>query len=219
MTIDTAAARVVALAPGNFEASITIDRGRRHGVKKDMPVVSGAGLVGRVLEVYGGCSKALVLTDPRVAVGIRLAKSRETGVTRGLAGKDILDVDLIDPDVNVEENELVVTSGLEDARYPSGIPVGTVASVSTPGVLVTITPRISAATTSTLLYPTATLATMRSFGRCLSSVPPTQRESSGTSATKSPLGVGSSAESHVTSRPANSEGSRRLFSSAATSTR
>jgi hypothetical protein len=67
-----------------------------------------------------------------------------------------------------------------------------------------MTLRICAATTSTLLNPTATLATTRSCGRFFSSVPPIQRVSSGTIATQSPLvGVGSSAAIQVTSRPSS----------------
>src|SRR2546426_373384 len=51
------------------------------------------------------------------------------------------------------------------------------------GVFVTLMPRSSAATTSTLSCPTAQLAMILSLGRCLSSVPPTQRDKSGTIAT------------------------------------
>ncbi|HVM40525.1 MAG TPA: rod shape-determining protein MreC [Acidimicrobiia bacterium] len=134
--IDGVVGRVVGLAPGNFEWSITIDRGSEHGVKEEMPVVSGEGLVGRVVDVSQTRSKVLLLTDPRMSVGVRLAGSGETGVTRGLAGKDVLEVDLVDPDVPTEKNELVVTSGLQQSRYPPGLPVGTVASVSSrPGSL------------------------------------------------------------------------------------
>src|SRR5690349_12657597 len=56
---------------------------------------------------------------------------------------------------------------------------------------------------------------MRRLGRYLSSVPPTQRDSSGTIATHSPLGVGASAASHVTSSPSSCLGSMRFCSSAA----
>lgn len=130
--IDTVAARVVAFAPGNFEWTVTIDRGTRHGLKKEMPVVSGKGLIGRIIDVSDTRAKVLLLTDPRMSVGIRLAGTEdEVGVTTGLAGKDVLQVDLIDPDTQVEEDELVITSGLQQARFPPGIPVGTVASVST----------------------------------------------------------------------------------------
>lgn len=127
----TVAAKVVSFAPGNFEWTVTIDRGTRHGVGEDMPVVSGEGLVGRVTDVSDSRAKILLLTDPRMSVGIRLAGSGETGVTQGLAGKDVLQVDLIDPDTPVSEDELVVTSGLQQARFPPGLPVGTVVSVST----------------------------------------------------------------------------------------
>lgn len=129
--IDTVAARVVSFAAGNFEWTVSINRGSRHGVEEDMPVVSGEGLIGRVIEVSDSRAKILLLTDPRLSVGIRLAGSGETGVTNGLAGKDVVQVDLIDPNTPVEEEELVVTSGLQQARFPPGIPVGTVASVST----------------------------------------------------------------------------------------
>lgn len=129
--VETVAAKVVSFAPGNFEWTVTLDRGARAGVKKDMPVASGEGLVGRVIDVSETRSKVMLLTDPRMSVGIRLAGSGETGVTQGLPGKDVLQVDLIDPDTAVEEEELVLTSGLQQARFPPGLPVGTVVSVST----------------------------------------------------------------------------------------
>src|SRR5216683_2037545 len=90
-----------------------------------------------------------------------------------------------------------------------------VASVSTSGVCVTFTPRISAATTSTLSCPTPQVAMTFNLGRCLSSVPPIQRDKSGTTATYSPRGVGCSAGTQVTSSPARCSGSSRGWSSAA----
>ncbi len=129
--VERVAGRVVSFSAGNFEWTLTVDRGSRDGIDEGMPVVSGAGLVGRTIEVSETRSKVLLLTDPRMAVGIRLAGSGETGVTEGLAGRDVLQVDLVQPDTPVEEDELVVTSGLRQARFPPGIPVGTVASVST----------------------------------------------------------------------------------------
>lgn len=129
--VERVAGRVVSFSAGNFEWTLTVDRGSRDGIDEGMPVVSGAGLVGRTIEVSETRSKVLLLTDPGMAVGIRLAGSGETGVTEGLAGRDVLQVDLVQPDTPVEEDELVVTSGLRQARFPPGIPVGTVASVST----------------------------------------------------------------------------------------
>ena len=48
--------------PGNFESySIEIDRGTDDGVRRGMPVVTSAGLVGRVSEVQGGFSQVRLL--------------------------------------------------------------------------------------------------------------------------------------------------------------
>lgn len=134
--IESVGAQVVSLAPSNFEWTITVDRGSDHGVAEGMPVISGDGLVGRVIEVSSIRAKVMLLTDPRMAVGVRLAASGETGVTQGLAGRDVIELDLVDRAIEVAEDELVVTSGLQEARFPPGIPVGVVASVSTrPGAL------------------------------------------------------------------------------------
>ena len=130
------AAQVVSFAPGNFEWTVVVDRGSKDGVEEGMPVVSGEGLVGRVVDVSSRRAKVLLLTDPRMAVGVRLASSGETGVTQGLGGKDVVELDLIDPGVDVGPDELVVTSGLQQGRFPAGVPVGTVASASKrPGAL------------------------------------------------------------------------------------
>jgi rod shape-determining protein MreC len=44
-------ARVVSTPISNFEQTIELDRGSDDGIAVDMPVVSGAGLVGRVVQV------------------------------------------------------------------------------------------------------------------------------------------------------------------------
>ena len=49
--LDTVAAQVIGVSPSNFERTVFIDRGSRAGVKKDMPVIAGDGLVGRVIRV------------------------------------------------------------------------------------------------------------------------------------------------------------------------
>lgn len=129
-TIPSVAAQVVSFSPDNFEWTVTLDRGSKQGVEVGMPVVSGEGLVGRVVEVSRERAKVLLLNDPRMGVGVRLSSSGQTGVTQGLGGKNVVQLDLIDPSVQVNQNELLVTSGLQQGRFPPGIPVGTVASVS-----------------------------------------------------------------------------------------
>lgn len=124
--IPTVAARVVTMSPNNFELTMEIDRGTDDGVVEGMPVVSGAGLVGRVVEASRTRSTVLLLTDPDSSVGIRLVSSGDVGVANGQGSRSPLTVDLIDPATVVPPGETVVTSGLQQSVFPPGIPVGKV---------------------------------------------------------------------------------------------
>lgn len=129
-------ARVVSTAPTNFQLTITIDRGTDAKLAIGMPVVTDAGLVGRITEVSKIRSTVLLITDPSSNVGVRLATSGKLGVARGAGAKDPLPVDLVDTDVAVPEGEPVVTSGLEKGLFPPQIPVGRVRSAkAAPGAL------------------------------------------------------------------------------------
>ena len=116
-------ARVVSVAPSNTELTIQIDKGSDAGVAVRMPIVTGAGLVGRVSEVSRRRATVVLLTDKTFSVGVRLA-SGDVGVANGTGSRSTLTVDLIDPATTVDPNEVVVTSGLQQSQYPPGIPVG-----------------------------------------------------------------------------------------------
>jgi rod shape-determining protein MreC len=125
-------ARVVSAGASNFELTVEIDRGTNHGVAKGMPVVSGAGLVGRVVEASRTRATVLLLTDNTFSVGVRLSTSGDVGVADGTGGRKPLNVRLIDTATKVDKGEVVVTSGLQQSVFPPGIPVGKVLSAHTP---------------------------------------------------------------------------------------
>ena len=134
--IPTVAARVVSGPESNFQASVVIDRGSADGLVRDMPVVAGSGLVGRLESVARHQSVVLLLTDPASNVGIRVSPSGDLAVATGQGSGKPLTVDLIDANTKVETGSVVVTSGLQQSLYPGGIPVGTVRSaVTRPGAL------------------------------------------------------------------------------------
>jgi rod shape-determining protein MreC len=127
-------AQVIAGSPGNFESTVTLDRGSDVGIATGMPVVTGDGLVGRVVQASGKRATVLLLTDPSSGVAVRLEKSGGTGVASGRAGSNLLGLDFVNPTFKVTKNELVSTA--DSSRYPPNIPVGRVASVKTsPGAI------------------------------------------------------------------------------------
>jgi rod shape-determining protein MreC len=91
-----------------------------------MPVVTEAGLVGRIVEVSASSSTVLLLIDPASSVGVRLASTGDVGVVSGAGRRDELPLDLVSVDTKVSEGEAVVTSGLEHGLFPPQIPIGRV---------------------------------------------------------------------------------------------
>ena len=131
-------ARVVNRSQGNFESTVTLNKGEESGISPDMPVMGPAGLVGRVLDSWNGGSKVLLLDDPESNVGVRVQPGQLTGIAEGVAGSDRLRLDL-DANAPVAEGDNVVTSGLENSSFPEGLGVGRVVEVEQqPGGLGTV---------------------------------------------------------------------------------
>jgi rod shape-determining protein MreC len=130
--IETTTARVLSGSPSNFSHTVDISKGSRAGIKVGMPVVNGAGLVGKVVLVTNDRSTVQLITDPDFAVGIRLLGTQVTGTARGRGpGEDLLADTNLEPDAaNLpERGASVTTSGIDIAAFPASIPVGKVRSI------------------------------------------------------------------------------------------
>jgi rod shape-determining protein MreC len=121
------AARVVAADISNFSHSIDIDKGSKAGIQVGMPVVSGAGLVGRISQVTSDRSTIQLITDPDFRVGVRVLPDNVLGTARGNGKGSPLVVDTgLDASQKVDAGLQVVTSGADRSAYPASIPVGRV---------------------------------------------------------------------------------------------
>lgn len=125
-------AEVVSQAASNFQATVEIDKGTSSGIRVGMPVVSGSGLVGRVVEAASRVSTVLLVEDPSSAVGVRFGASGTVALATGNGAGSNLTVDYVDPGTKLFRGELMVTSGDRGELFPPGIPVGTVASAVLP---------------------------------------------------------------------------------------
>jgi rod shape-determining protein MreC len=140
-------ARVVAGVPVQDDARrVTIDAGSGDGVRTGMTVLSGDGLVGRVVRVAPATCDVLLLTDPAFSVGVRLAGTGRIGVATG-AGEGPLRLSLLDAQTDVRRGARLVTLGSAgDRPFVPGVPVGEVRDVRiTPGTLSrsgTVTPYV-----------------------------------------------------------------------------
>jgi rod shape-determining protein MreC len=132
----TVTVRVTGVGPSNFEQTVFIDRGQADGVRKDMPVIAGQGLVGRVVSVGTHTARVLLLIDPSSAVAARVSSNGETGVLEGRTG-DELRFDLFDSDAALTVGDTVVTSGYQGGVYPAGIPIGRIERIDPKGAQLT----------------------------------------------------------------------------------
>lgn len=121
-------ARVISRDPANWWRTLQIDAGTRNGVGKDFPVVTSAGLVGRVDEPGLFSSRVVLLGDPKCNVAAVVDnRPRDKGmIVPGEA--TVLDESIVEMAYLLRNSEAipgqkVFTSGL-GGKFPAGIPIG-----------------------------------------------------------------------------------------------
>jgi rod shape-determining protein MreC len=124
----TVAAQVIGSSGSEQSRSVYIDKGANAGIKPDMAVITGDGVVGKTLRVFQSTSQVLLVNDQTSGVGAILEKSRLQGVLRGTPAGDIV-LEKVMSDETVPPGEKVLTSG-GDQIFPKGLPVGTVTKIS-----------------------------------------------------------------------------------------
>ena len=127
----TVHATVIARNPDQWMESLVINVGANEGIQKNMSVMSGNGLIGRIIEVNPTSSKVLLLSneqsnDGKVAASIQIKSGSANGIISGYdrKTKEYL-MTQVDPTVQVAAGDLVQTSGLGGVT-PSSLLIGEV---------------------------------------------------------------------------------------------
>jgi rod shape-determining protein MreC len=124
-------ARVLAgrMGPNAILDSVTINRGYITGGRPGTPLVTQQGLVGRVFRASAHTATALLITDPGSRIAVFTQNSRALGILTGQGAGKNLELNFVQRDAKIDRGEVLITAGL-DGKYPKGIPVGRVVSVS-----------------------------------------------------------------------------------------
>ena len=130
--LPTLAAKVIAGSPAPGTLTVTIDRGSAHGVAKDMAVLAGGGVVGRVISTAPHASQVQLLIGRSAAAGAILEKSGTGAIAVGGAGDGLLSLEMVQGVVTVDLGEAVLTSG-QDKIFPHGFAIGVVERVDGAG--------------------------------------------------------------------------------------
>ncbi len=116
------------VGPDSVLESLIIDKGARHGVQEDMPVVTPQGVVGRVKKKSLSFSQVLLITDPNSRIPVLSNKSRNNAVLKGQGQDQPLEVKYVTQNVPFSSRENLLTSGLAGI-FPKGLPVAEVQEV------------------------------------------------------------------------------------------
>ncbi|GAX90477.1 rod shape-determining protein MreC [Effusibacillus lacus] len=132
LTFKVHPANVTGRNPGEWNSTLTIDKGEAHGVKKEMVVIApDGGLVGRVMSVNKFSSKVLLITDTNkmgISAVVQDTQSRAVGIVSGSSSQlGAVEMGLIDREANLQVGQKVVTSHLSDIA-PPGILIGEITS-------------------------------------------------------------------------------------------
>ena len=80
------AAQVIGASADPTSHTLFIDRGSRDHLRRDMPVITPEGIVGKIVEVFSNDTAQVLLIDDRDSgVGALFADTRTHGVVQGTA--------------------------------------------------------------------------------------------------------------------------------------
>jgi len=114
---------------------VTIDKGKKNGIKKDMAVINNDGLIGKITTVSNYYSTVKLLANEnmsdKISVKIKIGDEYAYGlISKYNAKNNSYTVEGIGESLKIPKGSEVVTTGMGDI-FPSGLLVGYVKKVTT----------------------------------------------------------------------------------------
>lgn len=125
-------ARVIARDPANWWHSVQVDVGSRDGIRPDLPVLTSAGLVGRISRVSLTSSEVVLIGSAECKVGAIVRETGDNGVITGVAShldNSLVVLSYLASTADLKPGQRVVTWG-EGTVFPKDIVIGQVAEYS-----------------------------------------------------------------------------------------
>jgi rod shape-determining protein MreC len=123
----------------SFSQTITIDAGTNSGIRSNMTVISGFGLVGVVKASFANSAIVQLASDPAFRVGARIAGSQQIGILSGQGTRKGV-LQLLDNTEEVKVGDAILARGSNNGRpFVPGVPIGEVTAVDNSAGAVTQT--------------------------------------------------------------------------------
>lgn len=125
------AAEVIGQDPSSWFKSVTINKGKKDGVRQGMAVISSEGVIGQILKSASHYSTVLLITDYNSAIDSIVQRNRAKAIVEG-KGENRCQLKYLLRTEEVNVGDIVVTSGLS-GNFPKGLRVGAVQKVNKKG--------------------------------------------------------------------------------------
>lgn len=127
-------ARVVGDSGSAFIRAMLLNAGGASGIGKGHAVITGKGLVGRIIEVGQRSSRVLLLTDLNSRIPVVVEETRQRAILAGDNSPNPY-LALLAEKARVEVGARIITSG-HGGQLPLGLPIGVVSEVGESGIRV-----------------------------------------------------------------------------------
>jgi rod shape-determining protein MreC len=122
-------AEIMSVSANPFRHVLVVDKGTRDGVYDGQAMVDANGVVGQIIEAELLSAQGILISDPDHALPVEVNRNGLRTIAVGTGQFDRLDLPFLPNNADIEEGDLLVTSGLGGA-FPSGYPVAVVDSIT-----------------------------------------------------------------------------------------
>jgi len=127
---------VIARSPERWLEQVTINKGKNHGVKANMLVMTADGMIGKVQSANEHTARVKLLTgfDQFNRISAMVSRDKGRNIFGMIEGFDEETNSLLfriieESEQDIAEDDLVVSSGMGGV-FPAGVPIGTVKEVT-----------------------------------------------------------------------------------------
>lgn len=122
-------AEIMSVSSNPFRHILVINKGTRDGVFNGEAMIDADGVVGQVIEAGLLSSNGILISDPDHALPVEVNRNGLRTIAVGTGDFDRLELPFLPNNADIEEGDLLVTSGLGGA-FPPGYPVAVVNTVT-----------------------------------------------------------------------------------------
>ncbi|MFT4518947.1 MAG: rod shape-determining protein MreC [Halioglobus sp.] len=125
---DVLVAELLGVSPDPARHQLVLNKGESDGVFVGQPLIDADGLMGQIVEVSGGTSRALLITDATHSIPVQVNRNGVRAIAEGTGALGTLEIHHVSATTDITEGDLLVSSGL-GGRFPVGYPVGVVSEI------------------------------------------------------------------------------------------